>query len=701
MKKVVHLIFLYLLPFIVDAQFTWVTTNGPFGSQGSSIFSNQTYAFVPAEDFIFRSLDGIHWEKLEHPVSSYMAVYKDTLVNLVYDKVADTMRFQISANSGENWTSKRSPTQVNYYIEIKICRHGIYVNDWKNNYIYKSTDLGETWTTFDFPSLPGDQHLYIFDNYLYLTSNNSLVRTDSLLSTFEDITPPLPSNEYVGEIIVKDNHIVVHSKQYLYDSHDFGQTWNLMSSSLTSSPVVPGSTSYPNIFTSSGQYMYATIGKDLLRSANYGVSWDTLLSNLDIYSPRTVAVFNDLFLCNTLNKGVFRLDTIENKLIESNDGLSKGVVEDLSVGSNKIWAACGNGVFAFDIPTQTWSDKMNLPFATHGYEYISCNDIGWVLVSETAGTQFYLSQNDGLTWDTMSFSLIGDSPIDRVQLIHNVMFLFGDDKVFRSVDMGKHWEFVNVNYFREPEIVAFKGRLYLAGLFTLYSSDDNGINWYTIPLSYDIFEVHTFGDLLYSLAYAHYGIDTDVCEVYISKDGVEWTFANEGLDYYDFNGFATYGYQPAFFIRDADHHYGLLGWEGHYTSSLDENSWSSLPTSITGYAYAYHDNVVYLGQQGMYQSVIENPYVTAVEEVDKTDAVGLFTISPNPANDLITITLDSSKRFSGSIDIYSADGRRATSTSMDTSRKSFDIPVANFPSGLYYVMLQSKEGMGVQSFIKQ
>lgn len=64
--------------------------------------------------------------------------------------------------------------------------------------------------------------------------------------------------------------------------------------------------------------------------------------------------FNGLYLSTTFNKGVFRWDDTAQSLIESNDGLSKGYVYDLAVGNDKIWAACGNGVFAYDVPTQIW-----------------------------------------------------------------------------------------------------------------------------------------------------------------------------------------------------------------------------------------------------------------------------------------------------------------------------------------------------------
>jgi hypothetical protein len=115
----------------------------------------------------------------------------------------------------------------------------------------------------------------------------------------------------------------------------------------------------------------------------------------------TATGFKDLYLSTTFNKGVYRWDETAEALMESNDGFSKGYVYDLAVGDDKIWAACGNGVFAFDVPTETWSEKMNLPLPEYEFDFISANNHGWVLVCEVLGSEFYLSENNGLSWDTI------------------------------------------------------------------------------------------------------------------------------------------------------------------------------------------------------------------------------------------------------------------------------------------------------------
>jgi hypothetical protein len=686
MKSLIRLLLaVCFLPQVGFAQFTWEHTDGPFGSRSYPIVSNDTYAFMPAEDFLYRSADGVEWEKIDHPVSVYLAVYKDTLVNLVYDETMDTLGFQISTDHGQVWTSKRAPASTKRWMDIVMCRNGIYWKAWNNNLLYSSTDQGNTWTTDTLPVADGFHRLKMFDDQLYLTGNTLLLRRNSITGIWEDIKPVMPNYEYVGAFIVRDNHMLLSSENYLFDSHDAGLTW-------TTTPSAYSSNSHR--FAYAGPFVYNAVDTFLLRSPDNGIHWDTLTVGNLSHAIRALNSFGDLLLISISNKGVFRLDTDSNQFIESNGGLSKGTIYDLCTGQDKIWAACGNGVFSFDISTQTWSDKANLPLPHYQFSHISTNDLGWVAVTDAGSNRFYLSLNDGLAWDTVLFDASGNQNIERVQLIGDVMFLFSGFRVFRSVDLGLHWEGIGASYFRFPEILAFKGKLFLADFSSgLFMSEDNGISWQTLPLTFYPYEVHSFGGLMYCLARDNGGV-----ELYTSDDGLVWILATEGVgDYID--NLSEFSYQPAFFFRDDDHHYGLMGWQGHFSSDAGLSSWSELPTAQTGYAYAYHDNVVYLGHQGMYQSVIENPFITSVDDITKKSKA-TFTISPNPALDVITISTDDIFKFQSPVRIHASDGKLMKSIVTSPDTQQVNVNISDLPDGIYFVLLQGKNGRAVNSFVK-
>jgi photosystem II stability/assembly factor-like uncharacterized protein len=685
-KKYNFLLLVYLLPSLVFAQLNWEHTDGPPGARASRIFANDNYAFIPEDDFLYRSADGMQWKKLEQPVTSYFAVYNDTLVNLRYDESAEQLFFQISPDNGDTWTIKEVPAQIRRFFDIGMCSHGIYWISWDKDLLYKSIDLGDTWEMDTLPITGGYKRLNIFDDKLYVDSDYHLWRSDTLGDNWEDISPPVPSGQYIGSVFVVDSHLLVSTEEYILDSHDHGQTWDTVSTSYAA---------ISNKFARVGENIYANQYLQLLLTKDYGKNWDTL-TNTQFYNLRNVAGFRDMLLVSTYDKGIFRLDTHENTFIESNEGLSKGVIYDLASGKDKIWAACGNGIFAYDVPANTWSNKMDLPLPEYGYKSVSANDEGWVYVAALQPAVFYFSKNEGQSWDTLYPPLVGNPWGIRVQIIDDILFVGLDSKVFRSDDEGQQWdELAVVANYRNPNVIFFKEKLYVSGLWELYVSSDLGVNWTALDLPFNTVEVSAFGDHLYAVT-----LKQDLsAEVHISKDGVEWTLANEGLEEYGYYGFELVGYQPAFFYRDTDHHYALLGWQGHFSTSTANTLWSPLPTSHTGYAYLVHDDMLYLGREGMYTTPIENPFVTAVEDISKDDG-STITLSPNPAYDFISLTFANKKIPAGNIEISSANGVIVKSFAIKDPHDPIRISVDDLPAGKYFVKVFGKDRCGVQSFVK-
>ncbi len=685
MKKVIIILTLVVYyPVKSFGQFTWQHTDGPFGSLLSSLYSNDKYAFLPEKDFLYRSGDGLSWEKLEHPVSFYMDVYGDTLVNLLRIENKDTLLLQLSYDNGESWDVKILPQDLLHAKEIKMCSHGIYLEQSGKKVLARSTDLGNTWKNI---YVPVDYaSFWIFDEQLYVYGDGQLWRTDSLGNGWEEVTLDLTSFQHMDDMVVIDSNILISTGAWFYVSHDNGMTWAQQEKSTSNALYT---------FAVVGDDIYAVVVDELLRSSDFGDHWDILSTSEFNLNLVTFTGIQETFLATTFNKGVFRWDENEHALVESNEGFSKGYVYDLAVGDDKIWAACGNGVFAYDIPSESWSDKMDLPLPENEFDFISANDHGWVLAAEFIHRDFYLSKDNGITWNTLQIPANLVNYMDRLQMVDETFYLFKGNNVYHSADQGLHWDLMDDVYVN-TEIINCNGKLYMAGLDVLYTSSDNGIIWNYSHVAFDIAEVYSSQGLLYAIVR-----DTDnVPSVYISSDGVQWNDAgNEFPENYA--GHTAFQSHNSFFFKDEENYYAFLKWQGHYVSPDNSFLWSPLPSSQTGNSYVMHNNILYLGGSGVYTSAIENPYTTSVNETDKRDVAGHFTISPNPAKDLITITPDLTNNFNGTINIYAADGRMVSSTQVNGSQKSIDIAVANIPSGLYYVLLQTEEGRCALSFIKE
>src|SRR4029450_2539711 len=148
------------------------------------------------------------------------------------------------------------------------------------------------------------------------------------------ITPPLPHpfpfEEYVVDFVARDSHIIVTAEASLFLSHNNGQSWDITYASSNNSP---------DKMTIAGDYIYLNIMGALIRSNDFGIHWDTLETH---FYPRASSFtgFGDILLMSTYDRGIFRLDESTDEMVESNEGLSKGVVYDLSIGADKIWAVC-------------------------------------------------------------------------------------------------------------------------------------------------------------------------------------------------------------------------------------------------------------------------------------------------------------------------------------------------------------------------
>ena len=108
---------------------------------------------------------------------------------------------------------------------------------------------------------------------------------------------------------------------------------------------------------------------------------------------------------------------------------------------------------------------------------------------------------------------------------------------------------------------------------------------------------------------------------------------------------------------------------------------------------------MYLGNTGVYKLKIEDPYLTALDDITNTSNEP-FIISPNPAYDLITITSDTNINLDIPIRIYSSDGQLMKSFLPSPEAQQKDIVISDLPVGVYFISLQGENGRAVNSFVK-
>ncbi|HEY3387855.1 MAG TPA: T9SS type A sorting domain-containing protein, partial [Saprospiraceae bacterium] len=176
-----------------------------------------------------------------------------------------------------------------------------------------------------------------------------------------------------------------------------------------------------------------------------------------------------------------------------------------------------------------------------------------------------------------------------------------------------------------------------------------------------------------------------------------WSKVDVGLP--DIEPYTLWYYHHPLFFRDANAHYAFLGNDGHFISTDFSSPWMDMKTSLTGYDYLIIDNTIYLGSEGLYKSVIENPLITAVEDIHK-DANHLFTISPNPTDDFIRVSMKNVEaKAEIRLILYDTNGDLVKSHTYNSS-ENIRIDIQGLPSGIYLLQAHTAEGTGVVKIVK-
>ncbi|MEO6132293.1 MAG: hypothetical protein ABIQ02_10630 [Saprospiraceae bacterium] len=368
---------------------------------------------------------------------------------------------------------------------------------------------------------------------------------------------------------------------------------------------------------------------------------------------------------------------------------------DLAMGQRKIWTAGHSGIYYYDLDSKSWSAKMNLPdpYWPHEYNKLAANDRGWVAVSNFYERYFYFSENNGQLWDTISLDpdLLG---IFEIYFLGENIFILSE-VALRSTDKGKHW----VDLYKEQDliqtnVVYFKGNYYMAGQEKLYISPDDGITWNETPQPFKIWALSTYGEDLFAVS-----VDKENTYIlYISKDGVNWTYAGDGFpELYPISDFDNKKRQLIY--RDQDHYYLFDADPLHrtYSSPIDPVKWTVIPTPIIPVDMLFTPDKIYLGHEGLYQNTVENPYIITSTEIFNKSSESSFTLSPNPAGNLLHLEFnDLNSR--GNLQIFSSAGVMLKSEIV--TENSLEFEIEDLLPGAYYAFFKNGKNESIKSFVK-
>lgn len=686
-SRVFFFAFLLIGAGVLRAQFNWAHTDGPYGSVVSFIFSNGQYVVVPESNYLYRSSDGEHWEKLAHRVSSNLSLWGDTIASLVTNPISNKAELHVSTDRGENWSIQPVPESADVYSAgIFVCRSSINLPLIGKSQMYRSFDLGVSWDTIAYPGQFSTE-IATFDNRLYVLREDGIKRSDEDGNNWSAVIGP-PFSNYEKSFVMtaaNDSILIFASDDRIWYTHDAGITW-------ANKSVYPGNSEVK--ITRAGNKIYAHLNNLLLRSGDFGITWDTLQTS-DLPYVISSTALGDKYLFSSFDQGIFRWDENSEAIVRSSSGLGFGKIDELTLGQDRIWAACPNGLFAFDLASKTWSDHMDIPIPDKAPVFVTANDHGWVATSGREGG-FYFSEDNGQSWIAISNDMIhlSSAASDRIELLGNTMIALTRDGVMRSLDKGINWEGIGASNIH-TEMVRAHNKYYMASSEFLYESADNGLTWITHFFPSEIEGIGAYKEDLYLVSYDY---SNHLRELSISPNGVDWYAGGPG--YYSSYAYGVPYFYHTTFFRDEDYYYSLTPGNGVHITSIADLTSSAFPMTLYGNDYIALDSVIYLGGQGMFESKIENPFITAIKEV-KTSVQTAFQIYPNPAFENIHISGNSDLFNEGTIELYSSDGVLCFSKKISAGENQLDISLRDLPPSIYQIVLISKDHVESHSFLKR
>lgn len=406
------------------AQITWEKINGPLYPATPYSFlitSNGTQFMGTDNTGLFRSTDdGQTWDlKNSGLTGDRITSLAAALNGTIYAGMAAAIYgLSRSTDNGETWQNKIYDVEVQT-IKINSLGH-IFVGT--NSGFYKSTNNGAIWSAYNngLLNLKIRAIEVVTDSTLYVATDQGIHKTTNegynWIPKSEGI---IPSGNYIAtnSVFLWGDTLFVNTTDAVYYSTNFGEHW-IQRASL-SWPIYDLQIDSNYIF-----YLRQDLQKNLLRSFDYGITWDT------------VYTFPDWFMY-------------------------------FNIFNNRMYAGVySEGLFVSSDSGNSFQDYFIYPFIPQDVSFFKIKDKNlWIAGTYSFGV--FTSSDEGLTWDRKGPFKLGASHIQINS--RDEIFVNCNNVVNKSTDNCNSWETI------PPP--AFANNLYYLALSyddKLYASYDNG-----------------------------------------------------------------------------------------------------------------------------------------------------------------------------------------------------------------------------------
>lgn len=600
---------------------------------------------------------------------------------------------------------------------------------------YRSIDHGETWDTLG-SFLEDSRSLATLDTLLFFTYDYSVYRSDDYGETFYQVLT-IPAN---GSITLFGNDQTLFcwgsSQTHLYYSLNKGITWDsLVKNGL---PVYP---SPRDIFNFNNQYWLSFIDWDSSRvyKWNNGLqSWqvsDTIpLNQFGIYN-------NALHACGT--HGFYRYDTTTNHWILLNTATEPSNIHTFCSSDSLLFCGTGSGIYRSG-PSYNWEGYYD---GLHQADIRSMSALGNQVVA-ISNYGIYRSTDFGSNFE----KLPPPYPYypKKVVISNSYYYMISEDGFSLSVDQGNSWIIQNdglpaglIPY----DLGVNSEFLFIISGHDIYRSSITPVQWQMIKsdsIMYFNYEGLVCNDSVILVSVSRVINNTDFFYLYRSTDqgltfdsitvGITNHVAAEALAYTGNNFFAFFN-NSLFKTMDngVTWHQVIVPDTIKYLTGITQNeqamvisgcewecnenylfisfdngiSWTdirgNLPIPLAGWIKPLDSHDVRILTGVSYNGLWYNDYALTGQHEIISQKDQTLKISPNPAFDKITVTLNAEKYETGDIRILDLTGRTLDDSGMKEFVKGTNqilFNIQNLSTGLYIISYKTGVKSVHAKFIK-
>jgi photosystem II stability/assembly factor-like uncharacterized protein len=530
----------------------WTASNtGRYGGTPTDFIAKGNDIYMTSQGGgIHKSTDsGVTWTQVSNGLGYNKNVYCLALKGDSILAGNHTTGVMYSANNGASWTSLTANLTMNNQVtDLVVFGKNIFAAT--GGGVYKSTNGGTSWVAINsgLPTTGSFSLLTQASGIFYLgVYSQGLYRSTDLGATWSRVTS-IPDNATISSLLAYNGSLYVGGSTGLLISNDNGVTWT------TTGTGLPGDAAMK--LASKGSNLYAGANMGLHVSADNGATFSLMTHPATLpYGGRNVgsiASIGNQLLIGFQSRGVYR-SSDGSTLEESNTGFNGLTVGNFLSSGNKLYVTGGathvssdNGStwsvlktspldLVFDVALRgdsilartnvngtrlsldngaTWSTKAYSSMtilSTSGQQFYGYNNNtglarltpfapDWnIIFPQTPSDQFldviengqkivargypnfYFTDNGGDTWAMKSTGLPGTSVATDIMLHKNKYYLVRNEGIFVTSNFGDSWTLIQMPQYLSLLRLASDGHhIFAAGYIGVFFSNDDGSTFYDI-----------------------------------------------------------------------------------------------------------------------------------------------------------------------------------------------------------------------------